>query len=153
MNLPDGFSCHLNQSLLSYYLLSTIVAPIALTWTYCVPQDFAQSLLSVCFSPPSSGLVLSALGLTDVSIDSPSFDDSLLMGAAAHAILGEKLLSPVVQVEKSHWFPDITQDKIYIFQSSTLSYRLSPPANLLLLRLFFLTLVPDSSCDQRSTRF
>ncbi|KAG1675957.1 hypothetical protein FOA52_014201 [Chlamydomonas sp. UWO 241] len=44
------------------------------------------------------GFVLTALGATDVTIDSPSFADSFLMAVAAQAFLGDALLQPEVQV-------------------------------------------------------
>lgn len=53
---------------------------------------------SVALGVTLIGFILSALGATDVTIDSPSFADSFLMAVAAQAFLGERLLSPEVQV-------------------------------------------------------
>ncbi|KAL6751736.1 hypothetical protein V8C86DRAFT_652543 [Haematococcus lacustris] len=44
------------------------------------------------------GLLLSAMGFSDVGVDSPSFADSFLVAIAAQAFLGQALAQPLVQV-------------------------------------------------------
>ena len=45
-----------------------------------------------------AGFLLTSLGFTDVAVDSTSFSQSLLMGIAAQAFLGDALNQPVMQV-------------------------------------------------------
>ncbi len=45
-----------------------------------------------------AGLLLSALGVVDIGVDSPSFADSLIVAVAAQAFLGQELINPIVQV-------------------------------------------------------
>ncbi len=65
------------------------------------PYSFFRPPYMIASLRPLPGFVLSAAGLTDVTIDSPSFSDSFLMSVAAQAFLGERLAQPEVQVRRN----------------------------------------------------